>query len=154
MATATAPRLSPQDILGLVEKASAMDSIEIKMSVPDTQRMALADIGIDPMGGQIRQVYFFDTPGLDLFQRGVVLRARRNQRDDDDTVVKLRPVDPTKLPKKVRNSKNFKVEMDVTSAGYVISGSMKGVRKAGMVLQALNAKRSLEKLFTKEQRAF
>ncbi len=131
-----------------------MDSIELKMSVPDNQRMALADIGVDPMGAQIRQVFFFDTPDLELFQKGVVLRARRNQRDDDDTVVKLRPVDPTKLPKNVRSSKNFKVEMDVTAAGYVISGSMKGVRKAGMVQQALAGKLSIEKLFTKEQRQF
>jgi hypothetical protein len=154
MATATAPRLSAEALLDIMERAASMDSVELKMSVPDEQRMALADIGIDPLGAQIRQVYFFDTPGLDLFKAGVVLRARRNQGDDDDTVVKLRPVEPDQLPKRVRASSNFKLEMDVTRAGYVISGSMKGDRKAGTVLQALAGERVLEKLFTKEQRAF
>jgi hypothetical protein len=138
----------------MVEKGAHMDSIEMKMSVPDDQRMALADIGIDVMKAQIRQVYFFDTPGLDLFKRGVVLRARRSQGDADDTVVKLRPVDAPALPKKVRGSPNFKLEMDVTRGGQVISGSMKGERKAGTVMEALTGGRSFEKLFTKEQREF
>ncbi len=154
MATATAPALTGDALFELVEKAAGMDSVELKMSVPDDQRMALADIGIDPMGAQIRQVFFFDTPGLDLFKKGVVLRARRNQREDDDTVVKLRPVEPASLPKKVRTSANFKLEMDVTRGGYVISGSMKGERPAGTVQDALSGERTIEKLFTKEQRAF
>jgi hypothetical protein len=44
--------------------------------------------------------------------------------------------------------------MDITRGGYVISGSMKGERPAGTVQEALSGERSLEKLFTKEQRAF
>jgi hypothetical protein len=154
MVTAAAPALTGEQLLELVEKSAGMDSIELKMSVPDEQRMALADIGIDPMGAQIRQVFFFDTPALDLFKAGVVLRARRNQGEDDDTVVKLRPMDPAAVPKRVRISANFKLEMDVTRGGYVISGSMKGERAAGTVKEALSGERTIEKLFTKEQRAF
>src|SRR4051812_46047499 len=49
---------------------------------------------MDPLEGQIRQVYFFDTPDLALFQQGVVARARRVQKKGDDSVVKLRPIVP------------------------------------------------------------
>jgi hypothetical protein len=154
MATPTSQGITADALLEMVEKGAGMDSIEMKMSVPDDQRMALADIGIDVMKAQIRQVYFFDTPSLDLFKRGVVLRGRRSQGDDDDTVVKLRPVQAETLPKKVRGSPNFKLEMDVTRGGQVISGSMKGERKAGAVMDVVGGGRTIERLFTKEQREF
>jgi hypothetical protein len=32
---------------------------------------------VDPLDGQIRQVFFFDTPDLALYEKGVVVRARR-----------------------------------------------------------------------------
>ena len=34
---------------------------------------------IDPLGAQIRQIVFFDTPDLALNAHGVVVRARRTQ---------------------------------------------------------------------------
>jgi hypothetical protein len=55
---------------------------------PSRHRAAL---GVDPLEGQIRQVFFFDTPELALNAAGVVVRARRRQGEEADTVVKLRP---------------------------------------------------------------
>jgi hypothetical protein len=129
-------------------------SVELKMNVPDSQRIALWKLGIDPLDAVIRQVYFFDTPGLDLFEHGLVVRARRTQRADDDTVVKLRPAVPSELPEPFRSSPNIKVELDATKDGRVISASMKGVRRAGTVLEAISGTRPLYKVFTKEQRAY
>ena len=67
---------------------------------------------MDPLDAEIRQVYFFDTPDLSLNRRGIVVRARRVQGKDGDTVVKRRPVVPAQLPKKRRKTRGFKVEVD------------------------------------------
>ena len=44
-----------------------------------------------------RRVFFFDTDDLALLGGDVVLRGRVTRDDDDDSTVKLRPVDPTKI---------------------------------------------------------
>ena len=81
------------------------------------------------------------------------MRGRRTQGDDDDTVVKLRPVVPRDLPTAVRTSPNLKVEMDVTRGSYLVSASLKGRRRKGAVDEVLGGERPLERLLTKEQRA-
>ncbi|HEY6708571.1 MAG TPA: hypothetical protein VJB61_13390 [Actinomycetota bacterium] len=48
----------------------------------------------------------------------------------------------------------LKVEMGVPRGADVVSASLKGVRKAGAVRRAVTGDRPLERLFTKEQRAF
>jgi hypothetical protein len=111
-----------------------------------------ASMGVDPLDAEIRQVFFFDTPDLALNRAGLVLRARRVQRKGDDTVVKLRPVEPDELPAPLRASPNFGVEVDAMPGGYVCSGSMKSVAKAD-VRATLLAGGPIKKLFTKEQRA-
>ncbi|HSK95725.1 MAG TPA: hypothetical protein VK891_03830, partial [Euzebyales bacterium] len=90
---------------------------------------------------------------LTLFHHGVVMRARRSQGADDDTVVKLRPVVPSALPPEVRTSRNLKLEMDVTRGAYVVSASVKGRRPAGAVSKVVTHGRPLQRLFTKEQRS-
>jgi hypothetical protein len=143
-----------EQALEMLDKMAEVPSIELKMNIPADQRMALSGLGLDAMAGKLREVVFFDTPDLTLFHHGVVARARRTQGADDDTVVKLRPAEPRKLPPAVRSSKNLKVEMDVTRGSYVVSASLKGTRRAGAVREALAGDRPLERLFTKEQRSF
>jgi hypothetical protein len=64
--------------------------------VPESdQRSAVSALEMDPIDAKIRQVFFSDTPDLTLYRHGVVVRARRAQGNAHDTVVKLRPVDPT-----------------------------------------------------------
>jgi hypothetical protein len=53
----------------------------------------------------------------------VVVRARRTQRKGDDSVVKLRPVVPDKLPRELRKWASFGVEVDAMPGGFVCSGS-------------------------------
>jgi hypothetical protein len=82
-----------QELAGLIKDA---DSVELKLTVPESdQRSAVGSLDMDPLGGELRQVYFFDTPDLALDRQGVVARARRVQKKGDDSVVKLRPVLPT-----------------------------------------------------------
>ena len=106
MAPALASTLSDDqlaELLGLIEDA---DSVELKLTVPASDHQtAVGALDIDPLDAQIRQVFFFDTPDLSLFDAGVVVRARRVQGKGDDSVVKLRPVVPDQLPKKLRKPK-------------------------------------------------
>ena len=89
------PRLSDEDVAGVLALIKGSDSVELKLTIPETEhRSTVAALGIDPLDAQIRQVFFFDTPDLALNEQGVVVRARRVQKKGDDSVVKLRPVVP------------------------------------------------------------
>jgi hypothetical protein len=156
MATTTAtPALSDEQIgelLGLIKES---DSVELKLTVPESnQRSAVTELGMDPLQAQIRQVYFFDTPDLALDKAGVVVRARRIQGKGDDSVVKLRPVVPHELPPGLRQSDDFRVEVDALPGGFVCSGTMKRAMGPNAVRSAIAGERPLKKLFSKEQRAF
>lgn len=154
MATAAAaPRLSDKDVAELLALTKGADTIELKLTVPLSDRSrAAAALGVDPLDGQIRQVYFFDTPDLALYEHGMVVRGRRVQRKGDDSVVKLRPVAPGDLPKALRASPHFGVEIDAMPGGYVCSGSMKREPGALGVREAAAGDRPIRKLFSKEQR--
>jgi hypothetical protein len=101
----------------------------------------------------MRQVFFFDTPDLKLYEAGIVPRARRVQGKGDDSVVKLRPVVPDELPPQERRSPNLGVEVDAMPGGFVASASMKGVPPNDVRAITL-AGGPIRKLFNKEQRAF
>jgi hypothetical protein len=148
------PTLSDEqlgELLGLIEGA---DSVELKLTVPESDHHAAVGVlGLDPLEAQIRQVYFFDTPDLSLYKAGVVARARRVQGKGDDSVVKLRPVEPHQLPKKLRKTQGFGVEVDAMPGGFVCSGSMKSAARAD-VRETVRGGSSLRKLFSKEQQGF
>jgi len=155
MASTTArPALSDEQLAELFALIKGADSVELKLTVPVSDRSrGAAALGVDPLDGQIRQVYFFDTPQLALNKRGLVVRARRIQRKGDDSVVKLRPVVPPELPAELRSSPNFGVEVDAMPGGYVCSGSMKRSLGTTSVKDVLAGQRPLRKLFSKEQRS-
>jgi hypothetical protein len=156
MASKTAAsKLSDQELSELVALIGDADSVELKLTVPLADRSrAAAALGVDPLDAQIRQVFFFDTPDLVLNQRGLVVRARRVQGREDDSVVKLRPVVPKELPKEVRFSPNFGVEVDALPSGeYVCSGSMKRRMDPAIVKAAVLGEKPVRKVFSKEQRA-
>src|SRR3954454_3667129 len=143
-----------KDLREILEKLADVGTVELKMNVPPDQRMGLRKLSIDALKGKIREVVFFDTPDLTLFNAGVAIRGRRTQGRDDDTVAKLRPCMPSELAAPFRKSPNLKVEMDVTRRSHVVSASMKGVRPLGSVTDVLAGRLTLEKLLSKEQRAF
>jgi hypothetical protein len=148
-------RLSDADLERLLPLIKGADSVELKLTVPDSeQRATVTALGMDPLDAQIRQVYFFDTPDLALNKHGVVVRARRVQQRGDDSVVKLRPVVPGELPAGLRASKNLVVEVDAMPGGYVCSASLKGTPKAGTVRAVAARDQLIRKLFSKEQQAF
>ena len=149
------PRLKPEELDKLYELVRDVDGVELKLTVPGSEhRATIAGIGLDPVESEPLQVFFFDTPSLALNRAGVVVRARRLKGGRADTVVKLRPVAPADLPKDIRHSGSFKVEVDVVPGGYVCSGSMKGKADGDEVRDVAAGEMKLGKLLTKEQRAF
>jgi hypothetical protein len=149
-----APALSGERLSELLGLMKGADSVELKLTIPESdQRSAIAALGLDPLDAQVRQVVFFDTPDLALFDRGLVVRARRVQRRGDDSVVKLRPVVPAELPTPLRRSPSFGVEVDAMPGGFVCSGSLKAQLDRSPVRDVLAGERPVRKLFTKEQRA-
>jgi hypothetical protein len=162
MATTTrAPRgrtplaINDEDLEQLMALSSDADSVELKLTVPDVdQRSAIEALGLDPLDAQIRLVCFFDTPELTLNKAGVIVRARRVQGREDDSVIKLRPVVPDELPEELRRSPGMLVELDAMPGGYVCSATLKSRLGESDVKRCVRGKRATRKLFSKPQRAF
>lgn len=152
---APAPVLSPEQIAQILELLKGANSVELKLSVPLTsQRATIKAIGLDPVEAQPRQAFFFDTPELALNRAGLVVRVRRTRGGTGDTVIKLRPVDPSTIDAELRRSASFKTEVDVMPGGFVCSASFKGVCTGKEALDATSGAMPLSSLFSKEQRAF
>jgi hypothetical protein len=155
MTPATATRASDEDVLRMLELSHGVDSVELKLTVPDGHhRSAIFQLGMDPLKAQIRTVSFFDTPELTLNKAGVIVRARRVQGREDDSVVKLRPVEPDELPQRLRDNPGMGVELDAMPGGFVVSASMKARLGTNDVRRCVAGDRPIRKLFTKPQRAF
>src|ERR687898_1234599 len=148
--------LSDEDLVRMLDLMAGADSVELKLTIPQSEhRASMTALKLDPLDAHIRQVFFFDTPDLALDAAGVVVRARRVQGKGDDSVVKLRPVEPGEIPQRLRRSPAFGVEIDAMPGGFVCSASMKrAMVPGGAVKESIHGDRPLRKLFSKEQRAF
>ncbi len=147
-----APTLTDEELADFLALTRGADTVELKLTVQLSDRSrAGAALGVDPLDGQIRQVYFFDTPDLALNQRGLVVRARRVQKKGDDSIVKLRPIDPKKLSPELRASRSFGVEVDAMPGGYVCSGSMKHTLDPTKVKDSVAERVPIHELFSEEQ---
>ena len=148
-------RLSDEDLVRILELAKKSDSVELKLTVPaSNHRATVGALDLDPLQAQIRQVFFFDTPDLALNAVGLVTRARRIQGKGGDSVVKLRPVDPSDLPKGLRESPNLVVEVDAMPGGYVCSAALKSKSDPHAIREAASGRHPVRKLFSKQQREF
>jgi hypothetical protein len=146
---------SDQEVAKILKLLKGSGSMELKVVVPvPTHRATIESIGLDPVEAQPRQAYFFDTTKFDLNKAGVVVRARRIQGGRADTVIKLRPVDPSTVDRNLRRSESFKVELDAMPGGFVCSASLKGRCTGQEVLDVTAGKAPLKSLFSKEQRDF
>ena len=130
----------------------AIRAVEVKITAriedEDLVLRLLRQSGEDP---ETRTVYFFDTPGLDLFDAGLVLRARKIKGDIDDSTVKLRPVDPARIPIDWMRTEGFEVEMDRVGDKEVISAKLSVPQAEGEIDDAVAGTRPLQKLFSADQ---
>ena len=152
--TSQATPLTGEQVIKMMGQVNRADTVELKATLAATGETGRR-LDLDPLGAQIRQVVFFDTPDLALSKHGLVVRARRSAGRPDDSVVKTRPVDPATLPKRLRQLPQFGVEVDVMPGGFVCSASLKGVvEDETAIRRTIRGDSAIRKLFSKEQRAF
>jgi Uncharacterized conserved protein len=129
-------------------------SVELKLTILDAERdVALVQLDLDVLHAELRQVIFFDTPDLRLHRAGLIVRARRT-RKGGDAVIKLRPIVPPELPRRLRRSDHFRIEIDAMPGEYVCSGSLHESVDNDDVKAVIRGTRPIRKLFSAEQRTF
>ncbi|MEV6637171.1 hypothetical protein AB0M54_41215 [Actinoplanes sp. NPDC051470] len=129
--------------------AGQAGEVELKIVVPDHRSRSL---GIDTARGPNRRVYYLDTPDLALYQHDLIVRVRDRRLGRDDAVVKLRPVDPRRVPGWLRSADRFQMEIDALPGHAVCSGALKRRLRRGDVSRALKAGRPLTSLLSARQR--
>ncbi|MCP3867408.1 MAG: hypothetical protein GY703_04775 [Gammaproteobacteria bacterium] len=135
-------------------RIAGADKVEIKITVARSDEGRAVDaLAIERRDSARRDIYFFDTPELDLFNAGVVLRARAIEDDKDDSVAKIRPVKPGKVDKKWHDTEGFKIEADVVGEKVVMSASLKVGQKKDAIEKVVRGKSDTSELFSKQQKA-
>jgi hypothetical protein len=104
--------------------------------------------------GELRWVHFYDTPALDLFERGVILRARKIVGDDDDSTVKIRPLAAADVDGDWHEVDGFKCEIDRTPSASVSSCSLSDRQGPAEIGRVAQGDRSIATLFDDAQELF
>jgi uncharacterized protein YjbK len=143
--------MSDPDVKSLIDDP-AIEAVEIKLTVrADQEQMVQAALKREDVEPEKRQVYFFDTDDLDLYESGLVLRARKVQDDTDNTTVKLRPVVPAEIGEPWKRLAEFNIEMDAVGEKMVCSAKLDSEQDGGEIDSVMEGKRDQRKLFTAEQ---
>lgn len=140
---------------GRLKGAAGVAAVEIKMTVkPEEELRALRTFELDEETAEVRVVYFYDTPKLDLFTGGIALRARLVKGDTDDSTVKVRPVDPGKVSEAWRHTTGFKVEADATGPKIIRSASLTVNQKPADIEGVAAKEKPIYTLFDRDQVRF
>lgn len=123
--------------------------VELKFTVADGSADAIREL-IAVGAERVRNVYYLDTPDLTLRRHGVLARVRGGQRPND-SVVKLRPIDPDGVPAGLRRRADFAVEVDVTPDSFICSGALKRRLSRNVVERAVEGRSRLRTLFSEQQ---
>ena len=100
---------------------------------------------------QRRKVYFYDTEDLALYGKDLVLRARVTQGDDDDSTVKLRPVELADDQASWRQIDGIRIELDVVGDKQVRSAKLDAEPDRGEIEDFAAKKRPVGSLFSGKQ---
>jgi hypothetical protein len=96
-------------------------SEEVKLLLSPTQVQAAVS-ALQASGETRSQIYFYDTPALDLVSEGVIIRWREGA--EIDLTVKLRPVSGERFADQSGGSERYKCEVDLNDGIEVESFSM------------------------------
>lgn len=152
---------TPQTAEGGAQPFVGMDRVEIKVTIrPDQELRAERAMQVNEDTADIRMIYFYDTPNLDLFEAGVVMRARLVKGDDDDSTVKFRPKDAAASADVCRRAEEwqgldgFKLEADCVGERIACSASLTQMQRRDEIDEVATGKRAIHKLFSSEQERF
>jgi hypothetical protein len=145
----------PESTNEITKDVAGTQGLELKVTVAEQMERAAADaFELDPKKGERRHIFFFDTKTLALFKQGVVLRAREVKGNEDDSTVKIRPVDPKKVADKWGRLPGFKMEADGVGDRLIRSASLSVEQDDGEIRAVAQKLRSIKKLFSDEQESF
>jgi hypothetical protein len=130
----------------------AIQKVEFKVTILAGDE-AKAQVLLEKEGGQPqrRKVYFYDTEDLALYRENLVLRARVTQGDDDDSTVKLRPVDLAEKKAGWRQIDGIRIELDVVGDRQVPSAKLDGESDQGEIEEVEAKQRAVSALFSGKQ---
>jgi len=137
-------------------KADALeDNVELKVTVrTDQLAKAQKSFKLTDAKATRRDVWFYDTPGLDHSDAGLVLRARKTKNGKDDSTVKFRPLTRTQVDRDWFTLDGFKCEEDRVGTRSVNSCSYTVIQSEGEIDDVGDGDRSIDKLFSGDQEAF
>lgn len=137
---------------GKADAASGRAELKITIDPGYIQR-ARSRLSLVNAQSQERLIWFYDTPSLELFEAGVILRAREIDGDADDSTVKLRPFELDDLEPQFRVLDGLKCELDRLPAAATPSCSLKVEQDKGEIAEVGRGDRAIDKLFSSEQEA-
>ena len=136
-------------------ESDEVKEVEIKVTIRENQELlATRSLNLSEEKSQRREIYFFDTPSLALFEAGIILRARIIEDDPDNSTVKIRPIDPSRIAPAWKHMDEFKLEADWVGERKVCSASLDARQKSGEIEEVAAGRRELRKLFSSEQERF
>ena len=148
--------VSPGDV-GDEGKAdgSSGPTVELKVTVASARTAsALSRLRLRRDRAERRWVHFYDTPDLQLFEQGVILRARKVADDDDDSSVKVRPLDADEAPAEFVDLEDFECETDMLLDRSVPSCKLSAEQDTGEIDDVADGERDISQLFSSEQEDF
>jgi hypothetical protein len=127
--------------------------VELKVTLTDASaRRVVTALGLGR--SQSSDIYFYDTPDLELFDSGVILRARKISGAPDDSTIKIRPLDPEEalewIPEVVDES-GFKCEIDRSPNAETSSCSLTTGQDSGEIDDVADGDRRIDQLYSSEQ---
>jgi hypothetical protein len=129
--------------------------VEIKVTLRgDEELRGVRVLKPNKDSAEIRVIYFYDTPSLDLYNTGVLMRARLIKGAHDDSTIKIRPIEPAAVPQNWTGLPGFKMEADSTRNRVVCSGSFTTVQKREEIGDVAKGKRPIQKLYSPNQERF
>lgn len=145
--------------LAVVTAASAQD-IELKFVVKDDQVAKALKVFPPGSDAETRNIYFLETDDLKLSARHLILRLREKTGKKDDSTVKLRGDEATKVPTTQfplgeAGDEESKLEQDKVIGGEEKpSFSITAKRGKQAVEELLSGKRTVDDLFSDKQKQF
>jgi hypothetical protein len=135
------------------EKAiDSRNGVEFKITIAQNQAATVLELlHLSPDKAKREHIRFYDTPQLALYNRGVVLRTRKVHNGADDSTVKLRPVDASRIAPQWFTHPGFKVETDQVDDQGMPSASLTLELERNKIDKADEGKHGLGSLFTQEQ---
>lgn len=132
-----------------------MDAVEIKVTIrPDQELRAERAMQVDEDTADIRLIYFYDTPNLDLFEAGIALRARLIKGDDDNSTVKFRSSSQRVIAPEWYRHEGFKLEADMVGERVVYSASLTCLQQRNEIDEVAEGARPICKLYSNDQERF